>query len=103
MSRRQDEMDAAADAVLARPAAAAPAAPTSNGPSRTRPVRLSVDLGKETYRELKAYPDELGIPEQLGRAQVPTMEIMRALVDELLTNEDVRDAVAARLIRTLKK
>lgn len=101
MSRRQDAIDAAADAVLARPAAAA-AAPRS-GPSRSRPVRLSVDLGKETYRDLKAYPDELGIPEQIGRAQVPTMDIMRALVDELLTNAEVRDAVAARLIRTLQK
>jgi hypothetical protein len=101
MSRRQDDLDAAADAVLARQPAAAPA--PANGPSRSRPVRLSVDLGKETYRDLKAYPDELRIPEQLGRAQVPTMDIMRALVDELLTNDEVRAAVAARLIRTLKK
>lgn len=100
MSRRQDEMDAAADAVLARPAAAEPA---KSGPSRSRPVRLSVDIGTETYRELKAFPDELRIPEQVGRAQVPTMDIMRALVDELLTNDEVREAVAGRLIRTLKK
>jgi hypothetical protein len=101
MSRRQDEMDAAADAVLAR----TPAAPATrtNGPSRSRPVRLSVDIGKETYREIKAFPDELRIPEQIGRAQVPTMDVMRALVDELLTNDEVRAAVAARLIRTLKK
>jgi hypothetical protein len=102
MSRRQDEMDAAADAVLARPAAAAPA-PRSNGPSRTRPVRLSVDITKTTYQDVKAYPDELRIPEQVGRVSIPTMEVMRALVDELLTNDEVRAAVAARLIRTLKK
>lgn len=91
-------MDAAADAVLSRPAAAAPAPA-----KRTRPVRLSVDVHTEEYRDLKAYPDELRIPEQIGRAQVPTMEVMRALVAELLTNDEVRAAVAARLVRTLKK
>ena len=92
-------MDAAADAVLARRAPTGP----PPAPKRTRPVRLSVDVHTEEYREIKAYPDELRIPEQIGRAQVPTMEVMRALVAELLTNDEVRAAVAARLIRTLKK
>ena len=102
MSRRQEDLDAAADAVLARRPAPVPAS-TSNGPSRTRPVRLSVDITKATYQDVKAYPDELRIPEQLGRVSIPTMDVMRALVDELLSNDEVRAAVAARLIRTLKK
>jgi hypothetical protein len=101
MSRQADELDAAADAVLARRAPAPPE--PKKGPSRTRPVRLSVDIGKETYREIKAFPDEMGIPEQLGRAQVPTMDVMRALVDELLTNDEVRESVAKRLLANLSK
>lgn len=96
---RQQELDDQFDLILKPPAATE----DRPKPRRTRPVRMSVDIGKETYRELKAFPEEMGLPEKLDRMQVPTMEVIRALIEELSVNKRLREQVAKRLLRSLAK
>lgn len=96
---RQQELDDQFDLVLKGPSTK----PGEPKPQRTRPVRLSVDVGKETYRDLKTFAEDMGLPEQLGRAQIPTMEVIRALIDELSVNKRLREQVAKRLLRSLAK
>lgn len=95
---RQQELDDQFDLVLQGPTKT-----DQPKPQRTRPVRLSVDIGKESYRELKTFPEEMGLPEKLDRAQIPTMEVIRALIDELSVNKRLREQVAKRLLRNLAK
>lgn len=69
---------------------------------RAKPVRLSVDLSPEQYREVTAWPVEAGIPEAAGVLKVPTVEVFRALVDELMDDPELQDRVRIRVIAELR-
>jgi len=62
---------------------------------RTRPVRLTADLSPGAYRALTQLGQDLA--EQTGRARVPHVEIVRALIDELAEDGELRARVARRL------
>lgn len=62
---------------------------------RTRPVRLSVDLAPQPYRQLTALLAELA--ESLGVARVSQVEVMRILVDRLTEDRAMQEYVLQRL------
>ena len=68
---------------------------------RAKPVRVTTDLAPQSYRGLLAY--SAGLAEELGRAKVPHVEVIRALITELNTNpalqETIGKAVRAQLSR----
>lgn len=48
---------------------------------RAKPVRVTTDLAPQSYRALVSYCQDLA--ENLGRAKVPHVEVIRALVAQL--------------------
>lgn len=62
---------------------------------RAKPVRLSVDLAPQTYRQLLTYSADLA--SNLGRAKVPHVEVLRALIAELIANPEVRTHIDLRI------
>lgn len=87
--------ESAADRLRSRmQATAAKTRPAAVQAEPERMVRLSVDLPSDTYRQVKATTLEVG--ERLGRA-VRTVHLLRALVDELHSDEKLRERVVARL------
>lgn len=72
-------------------------------PPRASPVRLSVDVSPLTYRAVTSYPEEMNLPEATGRARIPTVEVFRALAEELAVNKDLRNRVAERIRNNLAK
>lgn len=76
----------------------APAAAPGVKAPRAEPVRLSVDLPPVTYRAVTAFPEDMGIPAATGRARIPTVEVFRALAEELAADEALRRRVADRII-----
>lgn len=66
---------------------------------RAKPVRVTTDLAPQSYRALLAYSASLA--EDLGRAKVPHVEVIRALVAELNADPALQatigKAVRARL------
>ncbi|MGO1489454.1 MAG: hypothetical protein ACTHWA_13025 [Arachnia sp.] len=76
--------------------------PTVSAPvPRAKPVRVTTDLAPQSYRELVAYCQRLA--EDLGRAKVPHVEVIRALVGELETNPELQATVANTVRRVLSK
>ena len=73
--------------------------PTRMPAPRAKPVRVTTDLAPQSYRGLLAY--SAGLAEDLGRAKVPHVEVIRALIAELNTNpalqETISKAVRVRL------
>lgn len=65
-------------------------------------VSLTVQLQETYYDQLKSWPDRVGLTEQLGRKRIPTVEIMRALVEELMSNTELRDKIMRRMMRNMQ-
>lgn len=70
--------------------------PSRYGP-RTAPVKMTVELDYEVYLFVKAFPDAAGIPAAVGKARVPTVEVFRALLQELEEDLDLQVRVARRI------
>lgn len=66
-------------------------APTVAKP-QVKPIRSTVDLPPTRHAALKAWCGETAV--EIGRSRVTTQDVMRALVDRLLTDETL-----ARTIR----
>lgn len=62
-------------------------------PPRTKPVRVTADLAPQSYRGLVAFCTDLA--GQLGRAKVPLVEVIRALVDQLDDDPQLRSQITA--------
>lgn len=75
-----------------RPAKAKPAI-------RSTPVRITADLPPQDYRSLVDYAGELAA--QFGRARVPHVAVIRALVVLLGQDEELRVRVASRVAQQL--
>jgi hypothetical protein len=70
-----------------------PGAPADR-PPRVRDVRRTVDLSPTEHRQLAVWLNEAAA--ELGRARVTGQDVLRALVVELLTNDEL-----SRRIRTV--
>lgn len=68
---------------------------------RAKPVRVTTDLAPQSYRQLVAYCQRLA--EELGRAKVPHVEVIRALVGELETNPELQATIATTVRNVLSK
>lgn len=77
----------------------APKRPAARAVPRAKPVRVSADLAPQDYRALLAY--SAAMAEELGRAKVAHVLVIRALVSELNANPElqrtIRQAVATQL------
>lgn len=72
-------------------------APRSSGAVRVRPVRITTDLGATQHRALKDFCDELA--SGAGLARVPGSEVVRALLDQLQEDPDLKQAISDEIIR----
>lgn len=70
---------------------------------KAQKVSLTVQLQESYYDQLKAWPERVGLPELLGRKRIPTVEVMRALVEELMNNTELRDKIVRRVLQNLRK
>lgn len=68
---------------------------------RAKPVRVTTDLAPQSYRGLLAY--SAGLAEDLGRAKVPHVEVIRALVNELNTNPALQETIGKAVRTQLSK
>jgi hypothetical protein len=77
----------------------APAANTTPAPRpsaiRAKPVRITADLSPQVYRGLIDYA--AGLAEAQGRVRVAHVHVTRALVAELLQNDELQGAIARRV------
>jgi hypothetical protein len=64
---------------------------------RTAPVKMTVELDPGLYSFVKAFPEAQGIPAALGKVRVPTVEVFRALLEELEEDPDLAGRVAGRV------
>jgi hypothetical protein len=76
-----------------------PAAETTPAPRpsviRAKPVRITADLSPQVYRGLIDYA--AGLAETQGRVRVAHVHVTRALVAELLENDELQGAIARRV------
>jgi hypothetical protein len=96
----KNSLAARAAAVTFRPDPDSPETQAAHGgvaPPRARPVKLTVEVSPGLYSMLKAYPDEAGLPEATGKARIPSVEVFRALLEELAVNKELREHVATRI------
>lgn len=70
---------------------------------RTKDIRMTVDMAPALYQKIWAFPVEMNLPQQTGKARIPIVEVFRALVEELAVNEDLRKAVAKRVRTNVAK
>lgn len=91
---RQPTAPAADDAAGERPQPSAKAT-TKTPATRTKPVRITVDLMPQDHAKLSARTAEIG--QQIGRVRLPAAEVVRALVAELEADPSLRDRVAGRI------
>lgn len=69
---------------------------SKSAPPRTKPVRISTDLSPQAYKQLARYCGELA--ENLGRTtSVPKVAVLRALIEELNTNAELRTQILTRV------
>ena len=68
---------------------------------RAKPVRVTTDLAPQSYRGLLAY--SAGLAEDLGRAKVPHVEVIRALITELNTNPALQETIGKAVRAQLSK
>lgn len=66
---------------------------------RSTPVRITADLPPQDYRSLVDYAGDLAA--QFGRARVPHVAVIRALVVILGQDEDLQVRVASRVAQQL--
>lgn len=69
--------------------AAAPAAP------HTKPVRSTVDLSPTQHASLASWRGQTAI--EIGRSRVTTQDVFRALVDRLLSDDELAQTIARDL------
>lgn len=62
---------------------------------RAKPVRITADLSPQVYRGLIDYA--AGLAEAQGRVRVAHVHVTRALVAELLENDELQGAIARRV------
>lgn len=91
---------AAQDAPDVPAEATAPRAPQRMAP-RAKPVRVTTDLAPQSYRALLSYCAEMA--EDLGRAKVPHVEVIRALISELNANPELQATIRQAVTKTLSK
>ena len=92
-SRRRPRV--AAEARPAEPAGEGAAVAASSGAARK--VRLTVDVMTPEFREFRRWREDTA--EELGRATVTNQDILRILVRQLLSDEDLQARVRATLQR----
>jgi hypothetical protein len=80
--------------------APAPRAPQRLAP-RAKPVRVTTDLAPQSYRALLSYCAEMA--EDLGRAKVPHVEVIRALISELNANPELQATIRQAVTKSLSK
>lgn len=97
------DLAARAAKVNKRPAAEEPPAKRSAAAPRIEPVRLSVDVSPVIYKRVSRFAEDMGLPEAAGKARIPTVEVFRALAEELAVNEELREQVAARILANVSK
>lgn len=68
---------------------------------RAKPIRVSVDLAPQDYRYLAQFCNELAA--DIGRAKVPHVEVLRALVNELRDNPVLAAAIHKSVSDDLSK
>ena len=68
---------------------------------RAKPVRVTTDLAPQSYRALLAYCAEMA--EGLGRAKVPHVEVIRALISELNANPELQATIRQKVTTQLSK
>lgn len=96
---KQNDVAARAAAIASRPrrtsagagdSAAPESAKASQAPIRTKPIRVTVDLLPNVYKEL----DDFGraAAAELGVARVPHVQVVRALIQRLEQDEALRAA-----------
>jgi hypothetical protein len=73
-----------------KPDAAAPAV-------RLAPVKMTVELDHAAYQFVRNFPDVMGIPAAVGKVRVPTVEVFRALLEELDQDPELAARIAARI------
>ncbi len=83
------------DAEAAPEAAAGESRPVASGVARK--VRLTVDLMAPEFREFRHWREDTA--EELGRAKVTNQDILRILVRQLLSDEELQARVRAQLQR----
>jgi hypothetical protein len=66
-----------------------------------KPVRLTADLAPQDYRFLVSLCADLAI--NLGRAKVPHVEVIRALITELKNSVDLQKQVLHSVSKQLSK
>lgn len=103
-SSRAEELRAQAALVASRRRSAKADGPPVSGRAKLsdKKISLTVQLQESYYDQLKSWPDRVGLTEQLGRKRIPTVEIMRALVEELLSNTELRDRIMRRMMRNMQ-
>ena len=67
-----------------------------------KPVQLTVTIQQEYYRRLKEWPERVGLLEKLNKTRIPTVEVMRALIEELFSNDELRDKIIRRITRNMQ-
>ena len=71
---------------------------TAKAPAvRTAPVKMTVELDPGLYIFVKAFPDAQGVPAALGKVRVPTVEVFRALLEELEEDGELAGRIAGRM------
>lgn len=80
---------------VAEPAVAAP----KSAVVRSKPVRITADLPPQSYRSLVDYAASLA--SRFGRARVPHVNVIRALVLELEDDQALQGRIAARIAQDL--
>ena len=78
-----------------------PSKPLQRAAPRAKPVRVTTDLAPQSYRALLAYCAALA--EDLGRAKVPNVEVIRALVNELSTDPKLQATIGQAVRAQLSK
>lgn len=78
-----------------------PARAQQRSAPRAKPVRVTTDLAPQSYRALLAYCAEMA--EGLGRAKVPHVEVIRALISELNANPELQATIRQAVTKQLSK
>lgn len=97
VAQRSNQSSGSASDETAAPAAAA--TPAKPAVVRSKPVRITADLPPQSYRSLVDYAASLAT--RFGRARVPHVNVIRALVLELEDDQALQGRIAARIAQEL--
>lgn len=71
------------------------AAPAGTTAVRSKPVRITVDLAPDLYKQLTRWAAETAL--EVDRPRLPQAEVIRACIRALTDDPDVREAVLREL------